>query len=214
MKKLMSLAGLGALSLFLMMGGVKTLHADEPAPGDNNGPGMMEKGHDWGKGGPGGMWKEKLGLTDDQVAKMKELMKKQMTETQPLRDQMKVDMDTLKLKVDAKASDDTIKILLDNLSADKKKLQAKRESFIEQAKSILTPSQQAKFLMSMKGHGRWDRGERGGWCGGDKMRGGCMGKDGKECPMMKGKDGGMAKHKGRMDKDDDDSSPADSKASK
>jgi Spy/CpxP family protein refolding chaperone len=158
------------------------------------------------------MWKEKIGLTDDQVTKLKDLMKNQREETKTLADQMRVDMDTLKLKIDSKASDDTIKSLLDNLSAEKKKLQAKREDFINQAKQILTPTQQAKFLLAMKGHGRWGRGHRGGW--GMNKEEGC-GLD-KECPMgMKEKDG-MGKHKWHGKKDgkaSDASAPADSSPS-
>jgi Spy/CpxP family protein refolding chaperone len=197
MKKLMGWVGLGALSLFLLFWGVQILRADDPASGDNDGPPKMDRGQGWEKGGPMGMWKEKMGLTVDQAAKLKDLMKNQREETRALADQMKVDMDTLKLKVDSKASDDQIKTLLDNLSAQKKKMQAKREEFINQAKGILTPTQQAKFLLAMKEHGRW--GHEGGW-GKNKEEGCGMGK---ECPVgMKDKDG-MGKHKGHPMKGDD-----------
>lgn len=197
MKKLLGWAGLGALSLFLLLGGIQLLHADDPSSGDNDGPSKLDKGHGWDKGGPMGMWKERMGLTDDQVTKLKDLLKDQREATKTLADQMRVDMDTLKLKIDSKAADDTIKSLLDNLSAEKKKLQAKREDFINQAKQILTPTQQAKFLLAMKDHGRWGRGHRGG-CGMSTEEGCGMGK---ECPMgMKEKDG-MGKHKWHGKKD-------------
>jgi Spy/CpxP family protein refolding chaperone len=197
MKKFLGLLGLSALSAFLIFGTLQWVHADDQAQSDNDGQAKMDKGQGWDKGGWGGdrsgMWKEKFGLTDAQAEKLQDLFKKQREESQTLRDQIKVDMDTLKLKVDSKASDAEIKTILDNLQAEKKKMEAKQDSFTEQAKTILTPTQQAKFLLQMKGHGMRGRdmwGQKG------KM-------DGKECPMMQGK-GSSDKHKGQMKKDADD----------
>ena len=197
MKKFLDLLGLSALSAFLIFGTLQWVHADDPATSDNDNPAKMDKGHGWDKGGWGGdrsgKWKEKFGLTDAQAERLKALFKKQREESQTLRDQIKIDMDTLKLKVDSKASDAEIKTILDNLQAEKKKMEAKQDSFTEQAKTILTPTQQAKFLLQMKGHGM--RG-RGMWGKKEMM-------DGKECPMMQGK-GSSDKHKGQMKKDADD----------
>ena len=189
MKKLLGILGLGALSAALLFGAIQFVRADDSAPADNDSSAKMDKGHGWDKGDHVGMWKEKLGLSDSQADKLKDLFNKQREETKILSDQMKVNMDTLKLKVDSKASDGEIKALLDSLSAGKKKLQAKRDGFIDQVKTILTPTQQAKLLLEMKEHGMW--GDKG-------MREGHDGEMGKECPA-KEKDG-ECKHKGHSEK--------------
>src|SRR5260221_141962 len=71
--------------------------------------------------------KEKLGLSDSQASKLKDLFKKQREDMTPLRDQMKIDMDTLQQKVDMKAPDSEIKKLLDKLDADRKGMESGRE---------------------------------------------------------------------------------------
>ena len=97
--------------------------------------------------------KEKLGLTDDQAVKLKGLFKKQMEDTRSLRDQMRIDMDTLRQKVDMKTSDSEIKKLLDALSADRDKIEEGRRKMEKNLREILTPTQQAKFLMGMRARG-------------------------------------------------------------
>ncbi len=89
---------------------------DQPPAGGNNqsatgqgaepgtGGGMM------GGGFMGGL-KDKLDLSDDQVSKLKDLLKGQQETMRPLRDQVRVDMDTLQQKVDAKAPDGDLKRL-------------------------------------------------------------------------------------------------------
>ena len=94
--------------------------------------------------------KEKLGLSDDQVSKLKDLFKSQGETMKPLRDQMKIDMDTLQQKVDTKASDGDVKKLLDKLEADQKEMQAGREKMKDQLRAILTPTQQAKMVLGMR----------------------------------------------------------------
>ncbi len=174
MTKLLKNIGLGVLASGLFFGSVLAVYADDAATKDDNG--TAQKGdHGWNKKGCGDMWKKKFGLTDDQSQKLKDLFKKQREDTQALADQVKVDTDTLRLKVDTKASDDDIKALLDTLSADKKQLKAKRETFSDQFKSILTPTQQAKFLLEKRGH--WGHGKFG--CPGElKGQGGPDGKKG------------------------------------
>lgn len=211
MTKLFKTLGL-ALAVGFFFGTILVVHADDPSAKDDNGSAPKGSDHGWNKKDWGGMWKDKFGLTDSQIQKLKDLMKKHKDETQALTDQIKIDMDTLKLKVDSKASDDEIKTLLDNLLAEKKSMQAKQQSFIDEARTILTPAQQAKFLLKgmVPGMGGW--GGHGMWGHRGKM-------DSGSCPMGKGGDvgdkGGQWKHKGHMKKDGDSSNhstPADAAA--
>lgn len=147
---------------------------DDPAPkGDPDQPAM---GRGMDNGGPGGGWmggghlgklKEKLGLTDDQISKIKDLFKSQREAMTPLKDQMKIDMAILQQKVDTKASDGDLKKLLDKLDGEQKQMQASREKMKDQMRSILTPTQQAKFVLGMKKRGGMMRGKMGkgrpGW---------------------------------------------------
>jgi len=150
MKSRIWLAGLMAVAL---AGAALTTYADDDqAPaGDNDHPGMGQ-GMDDGMMGGGhmAMMKEKLGLTDDQAAKLKDLFKGQMEANKPLRDQMKIDVDTLQQKVDMKASDGDIKKLLDKLDGEQKQMQASHEKMKDQLRSILTPTQQAKMVLGMR----------------------------------------------------------------
>ncbi len=169
MSKKIWLAGLMAVAL---AGTALTASADDSqAPaGDNDQPGM-------GQGMCGGMMgggrlekmKEKLGLADGQVSQLKGLFKSQGKTMKPLRDQLKIDMDTLQQKVDQKASDGDLRKLLDKLDAESREMQAGREKMKAQLRSILTPTQQAKFVLGMRGKGmqmmkKWreHRKEKGG----------------------------------------------------
>ena len=103
--------------------------------------------------------KEKLGLTDEQAAKMRDVWKSQQETMKSLRDQERVDMALLRQKVDAKASDSEMKAALDKLSADRKAIQEAQESMTKKMRSILTPTQQAKMLL---GTARRMEGMKGG----------------------------------------------------
>jgi Spy/CpxP family protein refolding chaperone len=169
-----------ALMTTALVGTAFTLYADDaqaPAGGDDK-PGMgqgTDPGPDGGMMGGDHMdkMKEKLGLSDDQAAKLKDLFKSQMEANKPLRDQMKIDMDTLQQKVDMKASDGDIKKLLDKLDSENKEMQASRDKMKDQLRSILTPTQQAKMVLGMrkmgmgmmnrwKGHNGWKKDGKSG----------------------------------------------------
>src|SRR5580658_9005793 len=172
---------LGSLLAALTFGFALAVQADDDqaAPGgdkpaamdDNGGPDGMQGGM---MGGHFGRMKEKLGLSDSQASKLKDLFKKQMDEMKPLRDQMKIDMDTLQQNVDTKASDADVKKVLDGLSADRKNMEAGRKKMEDAVREILNPTQQAKRVLSMKDRGRqmmgkWRHGGKGdGKDGGDQ----------------------------------------------
>jgi len=160
MRRTIWLAGLMAATLAGVTVAARTAYADDSqAPSGDNGKPSMGQGTD--PGPDGGMMggdqmdkmKEKLGLTDDQVSKLKNLFKSQMEANKPLRDQMKIDMDTLQQKVDMKASDGDIQKLLDKLDGEQKEMQASREKMKDQWKAILTPTQQAKMVLGMQKRG-------------------------------------------------------------
>jgi Spy/CpxP family protein refolding chaperone len=160
------LVGSLATVLFLGYGLVKA--QDAPAADNQGGdkPAMQgdHKPGDWGKDRIEHL-KDKLGLTDDQATQLKEAFQKQGEAIKPLRDQEKIDMDTLQQKVDTKASDSDIKALLDKLKEDRKTLQDTQERSMEKFRMILTPTQQAKWVLSMgRGPmGQWDGKKKGDW---------------------------------------------------
>lgn len=96
------------------------------------------------------MLKEKLGLSDDQVAKLKEVFKNQRESTKPIREKMRADMQELQNKRKAKASDADLKTTLDALAADRQDMQVARQKLQDQIREILTPEQQAKFVLDKK----------------------------------------------------------------
>jgi Spy/CpxP family protein refolding chaperone len=179
MKKWTVLAGFLAALTF---GFALAVHADDDqaAPGgekaapmgDNGGPDDAQGGM---MGGHFDRMKEKLGLSDGQASKLKELFKKQMADMKPLRDQMKIDMDTLQQKVDTKASDADVKKVLDALSTDRKNMEAGRQKMEDSVREILDPTQQAKLVLSMKDRGREMLGK---WMGKWRHDGKGDGKDG------------------------------------
>ncbi len=166
-------AGTLATALFLGYGLAK---AQDAPPADNTSD-QPAVGADHDKDGDHGKermekMKEKLGLTDAQVVKLKAAMKKQMEANKPLRDQEKIDIDTLQQKVDSKASDSDITAALDKLKEDRKALQEAQERSMEKTRTILTPIQQAKWVLSMgRGMGKWDGKKKGEWKKDGKDRG-------------------------------------------
>ena len=190
MMKSISTKGLAVLAMGIFFGlGVSASAHEE---GMNM---QMGEGRGWDKGGWDEGCQKSCGLSDSQAKQCKDLFKKQREETQTQCDQMKVDMDTLKLKVDAKAGDDEIKDLLAKIETQKDKLKTIRDGYMVKFKATLTPTQQAKFLMAKME------------C--DKMcmsMGMGMGKDCSMGKMGKGKDKGELKkdHDGDKDAKDQD----------
>jgi len=172
MKKFSRLFLIGGLAIAMFLGYGLAKAQDQNSPADDQGGdhvAMQDGDHsehgDWGKDRIEHL-KDKLGLTDDQAAKLKETFKKQMEANKPLRDQEKIDIDTLQQKVDSKASDSDIKDALDKLSADHKSMQAAQDNSMERIREILTPIQQAKWVLTMR-HGmmdhKWDGKKKGDW---------------------------------------------------
>jgi Spy/CpxP family protein refolding chaperone len=90
---------------------------------------------------------KRLGLSDDQVTKLKAIMDAEKTAMKPLWDKQKDSMKKLHEQVEAKASDDEIKATLADLKAGRKAMMDQREQFQSQKADLLTSTQQAKMLL-------------------------------------------------------------------
>ncbi len=138
----------------LLLGPTLMAWAGKPAPAGEEAQAGMSQDLMGGMGGHIDKWKEKLELSDAQAGQLKALFQKQKDDMKLVWDQMKIDMDTLKQKVDSKASDGDLKKVLDSLRADQKKMQEDRQKLQDKLRSILTPTQQAKFVLGMREKGR------------------------------------------------------------
>lgn len=89
--------------------------------------------------------KKRLGLSDDQAAKLKDAMKAHHDAMKPLWDKTKDDMKKLHEQLKAKAPDSEVQTSLDTLKADHKSAAAEEEKFHDSL-SFLTATQRAKML--------------------------------------------------------------------
>lgn len=150
-----------ALAAGVLAAGSLTSRAWAQPQGSNSGPGGGTQ-----QGGPGGgpeMMKKHLGLTDDQVAKLKAAMEARKSKDQPLREQMQGGMKKLGEQLRAKAADADISATLEQLKTARKSMREQEDAFVTSLESFLTPTQRAKMLMGMirrergggQGRGRW-----------------------------------------------------------
>src|SRR5688572_399492 len=75
--------------------------------------------------------KKKLGLTDEQAAKLQTIHKGHSEAVRPLREQAKKDLEALRAKVEAKASDEDLKAALASVKASRKAMRAESEKLME-----------------------------------------------------------------------------------
>ena len=111
--------------------------------------------------------KERLGLSDDQAAKLKDAFKAHHDAMKPLWEQSKDAMKKLHDQLKAKASDSDVQTSLDALKAAHKAVAAEEEKFHDSL-SFLTATQRAKLMFGAM-HMRHERMmHRHGPKGGDK----------------------------------------------
>jgi len=104
-------------------------------------------------GGPGsGMWKQKLGLSDAQAAKLEAAMKTHREAMQPLREKQGAALKTLGEQIKSNAGDSAVQATLDQLKSLQNSVQAESEKFHQTLASFLTPTQQGKMLVGMMMH--------------------------------------------------------------
>lgn len=131
---------------------------NDEARGAQGCPRMDESRGTFGWGGPGyGIDKldrlaDYLDLTEDQVAKLKEQAKQSKAAAQPYQDRLKADLKTLADKRRKGAADDELKAVLERVYDDQRALGDQRQKGLEGMRAVLTPSQQAKFILGMD---RW-----------------------------------------------------------
>lgn len=131
MKKGMKALWLACLAAVLFSGPVAVVKADEGNDGAQQALQM----------------KDKLGLTDEQVAKLKALIEAEKAEYGPLVKQQMADLKTLGEKVKAGAPDAELKPLLDKLESQRQAIENAKTSHIDKARAILNPTQQAKITL-------------------------------------------------------------------
>ena len=158
---------IAALSVATAIAGTPRLNAHEMDKGKDGG---HEEGKGEGRGDRmGGRLKEELGLTDAQADKLKAARKDQMEAMKALMEKQKLDVDSLRLLVDKKASDAELTKAIATVKADHEALQAQEKKQREAMAALLTPIQQAKMIIQMSE--RMGRGH-GGMMGGPEHEGG------------------------------------------
>jgi hypothetical protein len=142
----------GYLSMVLFLGSFLTVMAAAQTPSGVKGPDAVGKDMRPGwEPDPAKMIEKRLGLSKEQSAKIKELFRKHLEEGKLLFDQLQIDRATLQLKVDSKATEEEIKVLLDALAEDRKNLEAHRQQFEDQLRAFLSSTQQALLVLDMTG---------------------------------------------------------------
>ena len=89
-----------------------------------------------------------LGLSADQSAKLKTLWEKENETMKPLMEKQHALMDKLKDQVKNKATDADIQTTLTDLKNSREEMRTQMEQFQSQKAGVLTPTQQAKMLLS------------------------------------------------------------------
>lgn len=98
---------------------------------------------------PGAEMKEKLGLTDDQAAKLKSAMESHRESMKGLMRQQRDATAKLHDLLEDKASDEKVSAALDSLKAAHKQIAAAHEKLDETLAGFLTPTQRAKMFLGM-----------------------------------------------------------------
>jgi DNA repair exonuclease SbcCD ATPase subunit len=103
-------------------------------------------------------WKDKLGLTDEQVDKLKAAMKARREAMEPLVKQMKGSMKKLQDQVKAKSADADIQAVLDELEQARQGMRAAMEKFKTDT-AFLSATQHAKMMLHYMHHGGMHHGK-------------------------------------------------------
>jgi Spy/CpxP family protein refolding chaperone len=93
--------------------------------------------------------KDKLKLSNDQVAQLHKAVDDEKNRIVPLREDMKTQIQSLAQKLKAGAGDDALKPILDQIDQDRQDLAADQQKTTEAIRAVLTPTQQAKVILAM-----------------------------------------------------------------
>jgi len=101
--------------------------------------------------------KGELALSDDQFDKVKTEANLDRDLSKPLAERIVLDMDSLKVLLDKKASDADLKPVIAKIKDDRAAMDAQRDAHMDALQQILTPLQQAKAILLMRGRMAQDR---------------------------------------------------------
>lgn len=132
-----------ALTAALLIPSALAINARAHDDGDEPGPHheMSEK--------MAGKMKEKLGLTDDQAAKLRDARKAHQEAMKPLMKALHDGFEKLESQLKSKAADQDIQATLDSLKSTRQSMASEQEKFHAALASFLTPTQQAKMVVTM-----------------------------------------------------------------
>jgi Spy/CpxP family protein refolding chaperone len=125
----------------------------------------------------------RLGLSDEQAAKMRTVTDEQSKDAEPLRDALKVAVEKLRWQFDAKADPKDLSATLAEIDDDRRALEDLHEKSEKKIAGLLTPAQRAKRFLLETGN-RPMRGDEGGF--GRGRRPGREGRDGPGGPDRSG----------------------------
>ena len=139
------------LGLFLTAPAIHAIADDQTPPSEMD---HQDGDHgDWDEG----KMKAKLGLSDDQAAKLKALRASSKEAFKPVMEKDRGLMAKLNDQVVNKAADSDIEATLKDLKANRNAMKEQMEKMQDQKDAILTPMQRAKMLLArhaMMKHGR------------------------------------------------------------
>jgi Spy/CpxP family protein refolding chaperone len=137
---------LGTL-LALPLGAVRADESGAPSAGDG-------EAHHWMHGG--GHGHNDLGITKDQMAKLKSIMEAQKMALKPLWRKQRDLTTKLSDQVEDKASDSDIQHTLADLKENREAMKTESKRFGDQREAILTPTQRARMMLAHRfGRGPW-----------------------------------------------------------
>jgi Spy/CpxP family protein refolding chaperone len=110
------------------------------------------------------VWGEKLGLSKEQEAKLKQAHEDEAAALKPLRRELRDSLAKLHDQLEDKASDKDLQASLDRVEKARKALRDEREKAREKTATILTVQQRARIALMMGEHGMGEHG-MGRWGG-------------------------------------------------
>lgn len=110
-------------------------------------------------------WRSKLNLTSEQQEKWRKAEQDRLEAVQPAMARHQDNFQRLNQQLKANAAEEDLRSTLDQIDADRKKIQSEQEHYADQIRNILTPKQQAQMVASMEqnmrgGAGRMMKGTR------------------------------------------------------
>ena len=106
--------------------------------------------------------REKLGISEEQEAKLKTAKRARRDGTEAAMSDVKAAVRKLHDQLEDKASEKDLSATLDKLVAARKAMRAEEDKFEATLSAALTPTQRAKMVVAMAGHMRGKGGPKGG----------------------------------------------------